>query len=575
MKKTWVLIQNHKKTSVAILVVLILGGWYYYSKANSATVTTYIARPVALGTIQSTVTGTGQVSSSQEITVNPQVSGSVTGIFVKNGDTVHAGQILATLDSTNAAFSLQSAQISLAKLQSSNPISLASNQNSVVSAQSSLNQSYLSAFNTLTSTYNDMGPVINGLNNLFYGVNSSAYFTDGNLNNQSYGPQAEQYKQTAGVLLDTLKTDFSNFRSIYVAASQSSTSTIISTLNQENTIVQELLQAVRATSIAVSFIINSTAKQNQSTAMTTDQSNIASWISTVTGDSSSINSALSSITNNSNNLNQAVATLNDAQTSSSPLDLKSAQLSLAQAQKTYDEYTIRAPISGVVGNVTLAVGDNASPSSVIATVFTKDYISNITLNEVDAAKIAVGQPVTVTFNALSGVTATGTVTDVDTIGSVSQGVVSYTDIISFASDNPQIKLGMSINAVIVTTEKDNIITVPNSALKTAGNKQYVLIPTAGQTRGNITSVTEQIVQTGLSDNTNTEITGGLNIGDPVVTKTIVGTAATKAAQTNIFSSLTGGRTGGTGAGAGRTGGFGGGTGASRTSTASPAATTGK
>ena len=102
MNKIWTGIKNHKKTTIAILILLILGGWYYYSKASSATVTTYTVRPVALGTVKTTVTGTGQVSRSQEITVNPQVSGTVTSIRVKNGDAVQAGEILATLDSTTA-----------------------------------------------------------------------------------------------------------------------------------------------------------------------------------------------------------------------------------------------------------------------------------------------------------------------------------------------------------------------------------------------------------------------------------------------------------------------------------------
>ncbi len=576
MNTIWTAVKTHKKTSALVVIILIFGGWYYYSKASSATVTTYIVRPATLGTVQTTVTGTGQVSSSQELTVNPQVSGTVTSIRVKDGDTVQAGQVLATLDSTDAEFSLQNAQIALAKLESSNPLTVTSNQNSVTSAQSSLAQSYTTAFNSLTSTYNDMGPIINDLNNLFYGTNVSPYFTEAALNSQGYGPTAEQYKQTAGVLLDKVKHDYSAFRDAYVTTNNQSTSTVTASLNQEDTVLQELLTTLKDTSVAVDYIISSTAKQNQTTAMTTDDSNLSSWLATINQDGTSIANAISSIQNNTNSYNQAVATLNEAQSGSNPLDLQSAQLALAQAQKTYDEYTIRAPISGVIGNVTLAVGDNATPSSVIGTVFTKSYISNIVLNEVDAAKVTIGQPVSVTFNALSGVTATGTVTDVDTIGTVSQGVVSYTDVISFNTNNPQIKLGMSINAVIVTSEDDNVVVVPNSALKTLGSRQYVLIPAAGQT-GNtvtqVTQVTQKVVQTGLSDNINTEITSGLSVGDMVVTRTVVGTAATKTTQTNILSSLTGGRAGGTGgATRGAGGGFGGGTGgAARTTTTAPAA----
>ncbi len=579
MNKIWGFITKYKKTSIAVVIVLILGGWYYYSKASSATVTTYTVRPVALGTIRTTVSGTGQVSSSQQITINPKVSAAVTSINVKNGDEVTAGQVIATLDSTTAGFSLQNARISLAKLQSSNPLSVTSNQNSADSAKTSLDQSYISAFNTLTNSYNDMSPVINGLNSIFYNPSTSPYFNDSSLVNQSYGTIAEQYKQSAGVLLDQVKNDYADFRNIYSTASIQSTSTIKSTLVQENTVVQKLLTSLKNASIAINFIINSTPKQNQTSAMTTDQNNLTTWINTVSQDNTSISSAISSIDSNTRSYNQAVATLNEAQTSSDPLDLESAQLSLAQAQYTYDEYTIRAPISGVIGNVTLRVGDQASASSIIGTVVTKDFISHISLNEVDAAKVSVGQPVSVTFNAISGVTATGTVSNVDTIGAVSQGVVSYDIVISFHTDDPRIKAGMSVNAEIVTTEKDNVIIVPNSALKTAGNVQYVQIPAAGQTGSFVMQVVRKTVTVGLTDTTNTEITSGLNVGDKVVTKTVIGTA-TSATQGNIFSSLTGRSTTGAGATGRSSGSFGGGTTGgtgtrTTTGTAAASAATGK
>lgn len=571
MNKTTAHIKKYKKTYIAIVVILIIGGGYYYSKASGATATTYVVRAVALGSIRTTVSGTGQVSSSQQITINPKVSGAVTSMRVKNGDTVTAGQVLATLDNTSARFSLENAQISLEKLQSTSPLTVTSNENSVQNAQNTLDQSYTTAFNALTTMYNDMSQVINGLNTIFYTPSMSPYFSDSTLVNQSYGNTALPYKQTAGSLFDITKNDYATFRDIYIKVNPQATSTIVSILNQENTIAKKLLDALKNTSIAVNFIINSTSKQNQTSAMTTDQSNLSAWLTTINQDSVAISNDINTIDSNTRGLIQAIATLNEAQSGSDPLALASAQLAVAQAQYTYDEYTIHAPISGIVGNVALRVGDQASASSVIATVVTKDFISHISLNEVDAAKVSIGQPVNITFNALSGLTATGTVSNIDSIGAVTQGVVSYDTVVSFHTDDPRVKAGMSVNAEIVTSQKDNVIVVPNSALKSAGTAQYVQIPAPGQLgKTTVTQVARQTVQTGLTDDTSSEITSGLNVGDMIVVRTIVGTAT--ATQGNIFSSLTGRNTAtGTGANRAAGGGFGGGAG---TRTTGGAAATG-
>ncbi len=582
MKKIWLYIKAHKKTTIVVILIIIAAVWYYQS-THTTTATSYTVKPATIGTVRTTVSGTGQVSSSQELAIYPQVSGKVLSVKVHNGDTVTKGQVLATLDSTNAYFSLENARISLAKLQTSNPISNVSDENTVVTNQNSLTQNYQSAFNTIATSYNNLGSITTGLNDIFYGKNSSPYFTDVNVG-ATTGVTGQQYRLTAGVLLDKATSEYAAFRDAYINIDQNSTTSITKSLDAELAMVKDLNDAVKASSVAVNYVIGQTALSSRTNAMTSDQNNITSWLTTVGTDNVNLSNAKATITNSQQSYTQALANLSANQTTNSPLDLRAAELSLEQAQTTFDEYTIRAPFDGVIGNVTLHTGDNAGASTIIGTVVTKDYVSTIVLNEVDVAKVSVGQPVVVTFNALPNVTATGTVIDVDSVGSVSQGVVSYNVKISINSDNPNIKAGMSINASIVTAQESNVIVVPNSAIKTVNGRSFVQIPTTpvvnpyqanasstGSTKRryngtanvgiSVASVVTKPVTVGLSDNTNTEIMSGLNAGDYVVTQTLTGTAA-KAASTNILSSLTGGARTGGGTGGGFTGG---------TRTAAPAA----
>jgi HlyD family secretion protein len=629
----WGFIKKFKKT-VIVAIIIIVGGFWYYHSTHIATATTYTVKPASIGTVQTTVSGTGQVSSSQELAIDPQVSGTVVTVNVKDGDTVTKGEVLATLDSTDAYYSLENAQIAVQKLETSDPISLTGDQNTLTNSQTSESEAYQSAFNSISSAYNDMSTVVTGLNNLFYGKDASPYFSDTNVG--VYGTTALGYKQTAGLSVDQVTAEYNSFQQTYLATTVSSSTSVDNALAQEVTIAQDLATAVKNTSLAVNYVISQIPVTNHTSTMTTDQSNISSWLSTADQDTSNLASAQTSLQSAEQTVTQAQANLNADQGTNDPLALQSAELSLQEAQTTYDDYTITAPFDGVIGNVTLQPGDSAGPSTAIGTIVTKQYQSTIVLNEINVAKVAVGQPVDVTFNALPGITATGTVTDVDVVGTVSSGVVSYNVVISYNSDNAEIKAGMSINANIITAEEDNVLVVPNSAVKTLANgESYVQIPAGpvasssvtvaggGRTRGaggfgsstraygggygsttasstfagygyassttasgtpafgggfgsstrtrtagtgtaavaaggTVTSVTDQIVQVGLSDNTNTQILSGLTPGELVVTETNTGTAAVAAkASTSILSSL-GGAGGTTRAAGGYTGGGGGG-----------------
>ncbi len=202
----------------------------------------------------------------------------------------------------------------------------------------------------------------------------------------------------------------------------------------------------------------------------------------------------------------------------------------------------------------------------MATVLTNQKIAAVTLNEVDAAKIKIGDPATLTFDALPDLTIAGKVAEIDPVGTVTSGVVNYGVKIAFATQDDRIKPSMSVSAAIVSNVSQNTLVVPNSAIKTQGTATYVLVasgPMASSTTSTITGAVTltnapvaTVVQTGLSNDTETEIISGINEGDKVVTQTISsGTTKSTTAQSGLSLLGGGGRTGLGGGGAGvRTGG---------------------
>ena len=240
------------------------------------------------------------------------------------------------------------------------------------------------------------------------------------------------------------------------------------------------------------------------------------------------------------------------------LNVKSAQNSLYDANQTLADYTVTAPFDCIIAKVNITKGDTISSGTSIATVITKQETAELSLNEVDAAKIKVGQKATMTFDALDTLTITGHVAEIDTLGTVSQGVVTYTVKIAFDTQDDSIKPGMSTSASIITDMRQDILMVPNGAIKTNSTSYVEMIvnPIANIQNPSDTTVTsltapKQVeVVTGLANDTSTEITSGLNEGDKIITKTTGAKATTTAgataggARTPGFGSILGGGRGG-------------------------------
>lgn len=155
----------------------------------------------------------------------------------------------------------------------------------------------------------------------------------------------------------------------------------------------------------------------------------------------------------------------------------------------------------------------------------------VDVDELDIAKVQVGQTAKVDISALTDSEFTGTVTSVakeaneDSSSTVAKYAVNMT-----INEPTGIKVGMTAEATITTEKKDNILTVPVAAIQKQGDESFVLIPseenatTAQQGEekaaedGTATAIqTEQkTVEIGLQNDTLVEITSGLSEGEEVV-----------------------------------------------------------
>ncbi len=149
-----------------------------------------------------------------------------------------------------------------------------------------------------------------------------------------------------------------------------------------------------------------------------------------------------------------------------------------------------------------------------ATAFTLSTQDNfkltLSVDEQDILSVKQGQTATITLNAVSGQEFEGTVSKVGTVGTSSGSSAKYSVEITIPKQDNML-IGMTAAATINVSESDNAVLIPLSALQEEGGRSFVYTSTDSQ--GNLSGKTQ--VETGLSNETQVEITSGLSEGDTV------------------------------------------------------------
>ncbi|TSA46643.1 HlyD family efflux transporter periplasmic adaptor subunit [bacterium] len=576
-----------RKSVIAAAVVIVAAGGYftYRHYKNQDPPTRYVLGTVTKGTLITSISGSGQISASNQIDIKPKVSGDLISVPVSAGQQVTSGQTIAQIDATNALksvrdaqLSLDSAQLALSKLQQpADSLSLLQAQNALTQAQTSkqnaqnnLTKGYDDGYNSVANAFLDLPNVISGLDSLLHGNDISRYQDNVDAYRdmaQRYVSNAQIYRDSAENSYQTAKTSYDQNLQDYKNTSRYANQSSIELLTNESyDTTKALTEAVKNAKNLLDFV-NTTLTDNKAkipAIIATHETSIQSYTGTTNSHLSDLLNVQNSIQSNKNSImsaDQSIAektnSLAKLQAGTDPLDLQSQQLSIQQkvnalndAKSQLADYTVRVPFDGILAAVNVKKGDSASSATAIATLISQQQIADISLNEVDAAKIQAGQKATLAFDAITDLEITGHVASIDSIGTVSSGVVTYNVKLALDTQDARIKPGMSVSAAIITEARPDVLMVPNSAVKSNGVQSYVetLDQSSSNVKGastasqSITSATppaNQTVTTGLANDSMTEITSGLNEGDQVVTRTISGTtAATSAASSSSTRSQT-------------------------------------
>ena len=492
-KKNWKWLVPVVVVAAAGAVFLIGGG----NKAASGDATYAETTPIRQD-VSNSLSGTGTLNPANTYTVKSLVDGKIlTGGF-EEGDKVEEGDVLYTIDSSDASTNLEKASIALQQAQRSydKTVDLQYVRAEVDGTVSSLK---VAKGDQVTSgqevaVIRDSSKM---LLNLLFPAADAANFSVG---------------QSADVVLDGTFETLKGTVTAVTGTDELSTGNLLVrtvTIRVNNAGGLTTAQAATASINGVSSIASATFAYQAERTLTALASGTVSAINVQEGDAVSKGDILIELTGD--DLTESIQSASES--------LRSAEISMQNQQDNMSNYTITSPISGTIIEKDAKQGDALTSGSTLCVIYDLSYLEMvINVDELQIGALSVGQKVQLTADAVTDKTYVGTVTRVSMKGSSSGGTTTYPITIRI-DDTDGLRPGMNANAEIVVAEANNALVVPNAAVIRGG---YVLVskksPSAANAVEDMDAPEGYVyvkVETGVSDDSYTEIKSGLQEDDTV------------------------------------------------------------
>jgi HlyD family secretion protein len=457
-----------KRAMVIVLFLLLAGGgaaiYFFWGPGSARARSSAVSRPetyttaVKRGDLRVSASGSGKLVAYQSVDLSFSISGTVADLNVKTSDKVKAGQVLASLGSSqtleanlaSAKLQVIKAQKTLTDLQQNSDLSLAQAYSDLVTAQ----QTYAAAQNkSQRLVYARCG--------------------------QDTATRLTLSLEKATKQLDTVRAKTTD-SDVYIAAKKAY-DTALANYNDCGSYTTDEKKSVQS-----ALEVAKTKLQEAQDRFDTLK-------------------AASGIDPNELAMDEA--------------KLKEAQAQLAKAEDQQAGITLTAPIDGKVTSLAAPVGALVGTAKFITIVDVSHSTLEISVDESDIKNLVLDAPVTVTFDALPDQSFTGKLIQINpqvsTSGQyrVARGLVDLdAAAVKTVSNLP---LGISATVTILNKEAKNALLAPVIALKDLGNNTY-----GAMVQGSDGQFTLQKVTIGIQDNDYAEITSGLKEGDLVSTGTV-------------------------------------------------------
>ena len=496
-KGKWLLLALVLAAGIGFLALRHLGG------QQAAAAVSYQEAAVEARDITRSLTASGTLEPADSYTVSTLVDGEILSDTFEEGDLVEKGQLLYTLDSSDASSALTQSR------------------NSYTQAQNNYDQAVKHKYptadmsGTVSEVYVRNGDTVNAGTALLKIVGDNSIYIDFMF---SYADSGDFYVgQSATIFINGFA---GTLQGTVQQVSQSSTASgnaagsgrELTTVRVKAANPGLVTEDYTASAVIGSYSSYGSAsvKVSESNTVTAETSGKVSGLNLLAGDTVSKGDRVCTITGDS--VDNAIE--------NARISVSNAGSSLENAQDRLSDYEVTAPISGTVVTKSAKAGDKieGGSSGTLCTIYDLTYLEmTMNIDELDISDVAVGQTVEVTADAVEGKTYTGVVTRVSVAGVTSGGITAYPVTVRI-DETDGLLPGMNVDAEIVIEESRDTLAIPCGAL----NRGDTVLITAGSPSA-VNALDQEApegyvyveVETGVSDGSYIEATSGLQEGDTV------------------------------------------------------------
>jgi HlyD family secretion protein len=407
LSQSWKRLLSYKKQLIiggAALAVLGLAGFYFFGNQTNAP--QYMSAKVERGNLRNTVTATGTLQAVTTVQVGSQASGTLSALNADFNSVVKKGQVIAQLDPSVSKAQVDQARANVQQARASLQQAIAS----VSGSRAGVSDAQAKALAAKSTVQNNQSGVSSAQANLAV--------LKAQLDDALAFLKQQEYLMKSGVIA---QRDYDLANTAYKTAE--------ARYNQAAAQVQQAVLSERSS--AGSGIAQSQAQVQQS---------------------------------------QAQVQQSQAQVQQAQAQVQQAEAALRLAEVNLAHTTITSPIDGIVVSRDVNVGQTVAASLSAPTLFTiaKDLTQMQVIANIDQADIGlVEQAKSVKFSvdAFPGKDFDGTIQQMRLNPQNVQNVVTYNVVIDVSNPEQKLKPGMTANLTITIDERNNVLKVPNSALR--------------------------------------------------------------------------------------------------------------
>ena len=519
-----------------IVLVIVLAVWKPWGKKETDTIIR--TAHVQQGSVLSTVSANGVLQPLSTVQLKSNVGGQVTQLLVDEGDRVRKGQLIANIDPTDTQTAYDQSvadmaasqskvqqareQLSVTKTQTQSEITTAREALATAKSQLALAQEQLRIQPSLTKASISKAESAYSGAMTSYEQLKSVTVPQSLIDAQSSYDQAKAASKTAQLNLQRQRALLDKG---FVSKSD------VDNAEESNTVAQAQLASAKKKLDNIETNNSQQLKAAELKLKEAEQDLQSAKLNAIDikAKQQALTSAKASVKQAEANLQNALASARQTEIRQGDIIQANAQVQRSQAALRSNKIqlgytTITAPCDGVVtakyveaGSIVTAGRSSFSGSGngvgIVDIADISRMFALVSVDETDIASIHVGQSVKVTIEAYPDRPVMGKVTKIAAQSATTQSVTTIPVTVELSKTNVRYKPGMNVACDFIIAEANNVLTVPNEAIKQGRRSTTVTVIKDGVQ-------TERKVTVGLTGTDDTEIKSGLRNGEEVVTAVI-------------------------------------------------------